>query len=227
MKNILIIEDDKAIQTLLKVALKQEGYETFSVRIAQEGIDLLIKNIIDLVILDLGLPDMDGTNVIDIIRGFSEQLPIIVVSARSNDDEKIKCFDKGANDYVQKPFSTQILLARIRSQLRHSNYQNDSPIFINGDLKIDFTSHTVFLKDKEIHLTNYEYKILVLLAQNVGKTLTQNYIISKIWDTNGNDTGNLRVFMAGIRRKIEKDPYSQEFIRTDVGVGYRMNKIDN
>ncbi len=227
MKNILIIEDDKAIQTLLKVALKQEGYETFSVRTAQEGIDLLIKNIIDLVILDLGLPDMDGTNVIDIIRGFSEQLPIIVVSARSNDDEKIKCFDKGANDYVQKPFSTQILLARIRSQLRHSNYQNDSPIFINGDLKIDFTSHTVFLKDKEIHLTNYEYKILVLLAQNVGKTLTQNYIISKIWDTNGNDTGNLRVFMAGIRRKIEKDPYSQEFIRTDVGVGYRMNKIDN
>lgn len=227
MKNILIIEDDKAIQTLLKVALKQEGYETFSVRTAQEGIDLLIKNIIDLVILDLGLPDMDGTNVIDIIRGFSEQLPIIVVSARSNDDEKIKCFDKGANDYVQKPFSTQILLARIRSQLRHSNYQNDSPIFINGDLKIDFTSHTVFLKDKEIHLTNYEYKILVLLAQNVGKTLTQNYIISKIWDTNGNDTGNLRVFMAGIRRKIEKDPYSQEFIRTDVGVGYRMNKINN
>ncbi len=227
MKNILIIEDDKAIQTLLKVALKQEGYKTYSAQNAQEGIDFLVKNIIDLVILDLGLPDIDGTEVIDIIRSFGEQLPVIVVSARSSEEEKIKCFDKGANDYVQKPFSTQILLARIRSQLRHSNYQKDSPIFINGSLKIDFISHTVYLDDKEVHLTNYEYKLLALLAQNVGKTLTQNFIISKIWGVEGNDTGNLRVFMAGIRRKIEKDLYSQEFIRTDVGVGYRMNKIEN
>ena len=226
MANILIVEDDKAIQNLLKVALKQENHTINAVGTAREGIDFVVKNIVDLIILDLGLPDMDGINVVETIRSFSETLPIIVVSARDDEDEKIKCLDSGINDYVQKPFSTAELMARIRATLRHSGAsEQQSGTFTNGKLKIDYVAHSVYLDGEEVHLTNYEYKILCVLAQNVGKTLTHNFIISKVWGVGGNDANGLRVFMAGIRRKIEKDLYSQELIRTDVGVGYRMNKI--
>lgn len=170
---------------------------------------------------------MDGINVVETVRGFSENLPIIVVSARDDENEKIKCLDAGINDYVQKPFSTAELMARIRAALRHSaaGTETQASTFTNGRLTIDYAAHSVFLDDAEVHLTNYEYKILCLLAQNVGKTLTHNFIISKVWGAGGNDASGLRVFMAGIRRKIEKDPFLQELIRTDVGVGYRMNKI--
>ena len=226
MAEILIIEDDKAIQNLLKVSLKQEGYEVKSASTAREGIDYAVSNIIDLIILDLGLPDLDGIDVVNAVRGFSETLPIIVVSARSDESEKIKCHDAGVNDYVQKPFSSAELMARIRATLRHSTHTEQSSVFENGDLKIDYTAHSVYIGESEVHLTNYEYKVLCVLAQNVGKTLTHNFIISKVWGTGGNDANGLRVFMAGIRRKIEKNPYEQEFIRTDVGVGYRMNKMN-
>ena len=226
MANILIVEDDKAIQNLLKVALKQENHTINAVGTVREGIDFVVKNIVDLIILDLGLPDMDGINVVETVRSFSETLPIIVVSARDDEDEKIKCLDSGINDYVQKPFSTAELMARIRATLRHSGAsEQQSGTFTNGKLKIDYVAHSVYLDGEEVHLTNYEYKILCVLAQNVGKTLTHNFIISKVWGVGGNDANGLRVFMAGIRRKIEKDLYSQELIRTDVGVGYRMNKI--
>ena len=226
MANILIVEDDKAIQNLLKVALKQENHTINAVGTAREGIDFVVKNIVDLIILDLGLPDMDGINVVETVRSFSENLPIIVVSARDDESEKIKCLDAGINDYVQKPFSTAELMARIRATLRHSGAaEQQSGTFIHGKLKIDYVAHSVYLDGEEVHLTNYEYKILCVLAQNVGKTLTHNFIITKVWGPGGNDANGLRVFMAGIRRKIEKDLYSQELIRTDVGVGYRMNKI--
>ena len=190
MADILVIEDDKAIQNLLKIALKQENHTVAAVRTAREGIDSVGKNIVDLIVLELGLPAMDGI-------------------------------------YVQKPFSTAELMARIRAALRHSaaGAETQASTFTNGRLTIDYAAHSVFLDDAEVHLTNYEYKILCLLAQNVGKTLTHNFIISKVWGAGGNDASGLRVFMAGIRRKIEKDPFLQELIRTDVGVGYRMNKI--
>lgn len=225
MAEILVIEDDRAIQNLMKISLREEGYDIKGVSTAREGIDYAVSNIVDLIILDLGLPDMDGTYVVNAIRNISETLPIIVVSARSDEAEKIKCFDAGVNDYVQKPFSTAELMARIRAALRHSISAEQSPVFENGGLKIDYAAHSVYLNGNEIRLTNYEYKVLCVLAQNVGKTLTHNFIISKVWGTGGNDANGLRVFMAGIRRKIEKDPYTQEFIRTDVGVGYRMNKL--
>lgn len=227
MPNILLIEDDRAIQNLYKISLKQEGYSVNIAGTAQEGISFVVKNVIDLIILDLGLPDMDGKQVVETIRSFNEKLPIIVVSARGNEEEKVKCFDAGVNDYVQKPFSSAELMARIRSCLRHNSQLegNESSVFKNGDLYIDYTAHTVLLGNNEIHLTNYEYKILCVLAQNIGKTLTHNFIISKVWGMGGNNAAGLRVFMAGIRRKIEKDACSQEYIRTDVGVGYRMNKI--
>ena len=227
MAEILVIEDDKAIQNLLKIALKQENHTVTAVTSAREGIDYTVKNIVDLIILDLGLPDMDGINVVKTVRDFNERLPMIVVSARDGEDEKIKCLDAGVNDYVQKPFSSAELMARIRAALRYSTASDgtQTAVFSNGELKIDFTAHSVYVRGEEVHLTNYEYKLLCVLAQNVGKTLTHNQIISKVWGVGGNDANGLRVFMANIRRKIEKDPYSQEFIRTEVGVGYRMNKI--
>lgn len=227
MAEILVIEDDKAIQNLLKIALKQENHTVTAVTSAREGIDYTVKNIVDLIILDLGLPDMDGINVVKTVREFNERLPMIVVSARDGEDEKIKCLDAGVNDYVQKPFSSAELMARIRAALRYSTASDgtQTAVFSNGELKIDFTAHSVYVRGEEVHLTNYEYKLLCVLAQNVGKTLTHNQIISKVWGVGGNDANGLRVFMANIRRKIEKDPYSQEFIRTEVGVGYRMNKI--
>ncbi len=226
MAEILVIEDDRAIQNLLKYALRQEGYEIKDVATAQEGIDYAISAAVDLIILDLGLPDMDGIHVVEAIRRFSESLPIIVVSARSSEAEKIRCLDAGVNDYVSKPFSTAELMARVRAALRHSGLSEQSMVFQNGRLKIDFSAHSVFVEEQEVHLTKNEYKILCVLAQNVGKTLTHNYIISKVWGNGGNDPNSLRVFMAGIRRKIERDPFSQELIRTDVGVGYRMNRIE-
>lgn len=227
MKNILIIEDDKAIQNLLKISLKQENYSVTAVGAARDGIDYIVKNVVDLIILDLGLPDMDGINVVQAVRGFSDTLPIIVVSARDDENEKIKCLDAGINDYVQKPFSTAELMARVRASLRHSVSLSETSgsTFSSGKLTIDYAAHSVLIDNEEIHLTNYEYKILCVLAQNIGKTLTHNFIISKVWGSGGNDANGLRVFMAGIRRKIEKSPYVQEIIRTDVGVGYRMNKI--
>lgn len=227
MAEILVIEDDKAIQNLLKISLKHENHTVTTVVSAREGIDYTVKNIVDLIILDLGLPDMDGINVVNTVREFNERLPIIVVSARDGEEEKIKCLDAGVNDYIQKPFSSAELMARIRAALRYSaaSEGTQSAVFSNGELKIDFTAHSVYVRGEEVHLTNYEYKLLCVLAQNVGKTLTHNQIISKVWGVGGNDTNGLRVFMANIRRKIEKDPYSQEFIRTEVGVGYRMNKI--
>lgn len=227
MAEILIVEDDKAIQNLLKIALKQEGHTVATVGSAREGIDYAVKNIVDLIILDLGLPDMDGINVVQAVRGFNEKIPIIVVSARDDENEKINCLDAGVNDYVQKPFSSAELMARVRAGLRYRavTEQTAGSSFMNGNLTIDYAAHSVYLNGEEVRLTNYEYKILCLLAQNVGKTLTHNFIISKVWGAGGNDANGLRVFMAGIRRKIEKDPYVQELIRTDVGVGYRMNKI--
>lgn len=227
MAEILIIEDDKAIQNLLKIALKQENYDAVSVGSAREGIDYTVKNVVDLIILDLGLPDMDGINVVNTIRAYNEKLPIIVVSARDDESEKIKCLDAGVNDYVQKPFSSAELMARVRAAIRYSTTTEagQGAKFVNGELSIDYAAHSVFVGEDEIHLTNLEYKILCVLAQNVGKTLTHNYIISKVWGAGGNDANGLRVFMAGIRRKIEKDLYAQELIRTDVGIGYRMNKI--
>lgn len=226
MAEILIIEDDTAIQNLLKLALKKEGYDVKHADYAQEGIIQAQMSAVDLIILDLGLPDMDGINVILKVREINDALPIIVVSARGDESEKIMCLDAGANDYVQKPFSTAELLARVRAALRINAHVAESPEFINGGLRIDFNAHSVYLNGQEVHVTNYEYKILCVLAKNLGKTLTHNYIISKVLGPGGNDINGLRVFMAGIRRKIEKNAYSQDFIRTDVGVGYRMNKIE-
>lgn len=223
-KTILVVDSDKGAALNLIKVLKAEGYSTIYVGTAQEAIDTCIKKIIDLIILELNLKDKDGMVVIDTIRSFTNTLPIIVLSSRSNVESKVMAFDTGANDFVTKPFNNYELLARIRNQFRYMKDETKH-LFINGNLIIDFDAKTIFINGVEVHFTNFEYKIVVLLAMNLGKTLTYDYIISHVWGKDGNDQNGLRVFMAGIRRKIEKDTRSAKLVRTDIGVGYRMNKV--
>ena len=184
----------------------------------------------DIVLLDLGLPDMDGMEVIRTIRQWSS-MPIIVISARSEDTDKIKALDAGADDYLIKPFSVEELLARLRvTQRRLSMMKNDkeseSSVFTNGDIRIDYAEGCAYLKDEELHLTPTEYKLLCLLSQNVGKVLTHTFITQKIWGSCwDNDVASLRVYMATLRKKIEVSPESPQYIQTHIGVGYRMLKV--
>ena len=183
----------------------------------------------DIIILDLGLPDIDGVDIIKKIRAWSN-CPIIVVSARSEDKDKIEALDSGADDYLTKPFSVDELLARIRVAIRKMNYDNtkkeESTEFINGDLKIDYVSGCVFVGKEETHLTPIEYKLLCLLAKNVGKVLTHTYILKEIWGVAyESEVPSLRVFMATLRKKIEKNCEKNTYIQTHIGVGYRLVRI--
>jgi two-component system KDP operon response regulator KdpE len=185
----------------------------------------------EIVLLDLGLPDLDGVEVIRRIRTWSN-LPIIVISARSEDTDKIDALDAGADDYLTKPFSVEELLARLRvTQRRLSVMMSETlagdAVFSNGKLKIDYAAGCAYLKEEELHLTPIEYKLLVLLAQNVGKVLTHKYITLHIWGSSwDNDVSSLRVFMATLRKKLENEPDSPQYIQTHIGVGYRMMKIE-
>ena len=184
----------------------------------------------DVIFLDLGLPDMDGVDVIKNIRTWSE-LPIIVISARSDETDKIEALDAGADDYLTKPFSVEELLARLRVSLRRlallKNGTNPSPVFHNGEITIDFAAETATLSGQELHLTPIEYKLLTLLARNEGKVLTYSYITKEIWGSaSGSEMASLRVFMAALRKKLEPSANSPQYIQTHVGIGYRMLKVD-
>lgn len=224
-KFILIIEDDKNTQSRLKSELKERGYRVACVGTAQEGIDFCIKNIVNMVLLDLGLPDRDGMYIIETLRTFNNTLPIIVISGRNTVEAKALALDAGANDYLTKPFNIEELAARMRKEFRYLAAE-ERHLFINGNLSIDYDAKSVFLNGVEVHFTNFEYKIIVLLAYNIDKTLAYDYIIDHIWGKGGQDQNGLRVFMAGIRKKMSKDPKSAKIIRTDIGVGYRMNKVN-
>ncbi len=224
-KTILIVDQDKNLVSNLTKLFKTEGYQTISVNNAQEAIDVCIRKIVDLVLLELNLKDKDGMTVIDTLRSFTNTLPIIVITTRTNVESKVLAFETGANDYLTKPFNNYELLARIKNQFRYSK-ENQEHLFINGNLTIDFDGRTIYINGVEVHFTNYEYKIIVLLAMNLDKTLSYDYIISHVWGKGGNDQNGLRVFMAGIRKKIEKDSRSAKLIRTDIGTGYRMSKIN-
>ncbi len=223
---ILVIEDDKAIQNLIATTLEINNYNYQTASNATEGILKFTSYNPDVLILDLGLPDSDGIHVIKKIRGFSNN-PIIVVSARTDNEDKITALDSGADDYLTKPFNTDELLARIRVALRHksskSAEQENSSVFINGSLKIDFAQGCVYVEEEEVHLTAIEYKLLCLLARNEGKVLTHNHIKKEIWlDDNGCDSQlSLRVFVTNLRKKLK----SPEYIKTHIGIGYRMVKI--
>lgn len=221
---ILIIEDDKSILNFLSISLKAKGYKFDVATNGINGISLFMANKPDLILLDLGLPDIDGTEVIKQVR-LNSSVPIIVISSRGQEMEKVEALDLGANDYLTKPFSINELLARIRVAMRSifskETLQN---IFELDKLKIDFEKRQVFLEDNQIHLTPIEYKILVLLVKNSGKVLTHSFIQNEIWGYG--DEGeyqSLRVFVANIRRKIEHDTNHPRYIITEVGVGYRFS----
>lgn len=220
---ILIVEDDKTIQNFLKVTLKTQNYNYIIAETGLSGLSLFYANRPDLVLLDLGLPDIEGIEVLKQIRQNSS-IPIIVVSARSSETEKVMALDYGSDDYVTKHFNAAELLARIRAALRHCLKEKVSePIFELDYLKVDFERRHVWVKDQEIHLTPIEYKMLVLLITNRGKVLTHHFIQENVWGyETTDDYQSLRVFMANIRRKIEIDSSSPHFIITEVGVGYRF-----
>lgn len=222
-KTILIVEDDKYIIHFLLVSLKEEGYGCIVAKSVKEAISLFYANKPDLMILDLGLPDGDGTEVVRSVREISD-MPVIVVSARQEEEEKIQLLDAGADDYVTKPFYMGELQARIRAALRkREGTVTKKTVFERNGLKVDYEKRQVEVDGKEVHLTPIEYKILLLLIANQGKVLTHNYILKEIWGyAEGVEAGTLRVFMATLRRKIEKNPSEPQYIMTEVGVGYRF-----
>ena len=226
---ILVVEDDRPIRNLIVTTLKTHDYKYLAAENGSSAILEASSHNPDIVLLDLGLPDMEGVEVIKKIRTWSN-MPIIVISARSEDTDKIEALDAGADDYITKPFSVEELLARIRVTQRRlavmqSGEQIESSVFENGGLKIDYTAGCTYLKGEELHLTPIEYKLLTLLVSNRGKVLTHNYIQNKIWGYGeGGDPNSLRVFMATLRRKIEKDTTNPRFIITEVGVGYRFSE---
>ena len=223
---ILVVEDDPAISNLIRTTLETQDYQFHT---AQNGSGALMEAVSynpDVMILDLGLPDMDGVDIIKKVRGWSS-LPIIVVSARTEDRDKVEALDAGADDYLTKPFSIEEFLARLRAALRRSHTEakagEESSLYTNGDLTIDFAAGCAYVKGEEIHLTPIEYKLLCLLAQNTGKVLTHNHILKEVWGgAQASDIPSLRVFMATLRKKIEPDPSHPRYIQTHIGVGYRM-----
>ena len=226
---ILIVEDDNHIKNLIATTLKVNKYNYLVATSGNEAIMLAVSHKPDIILLDLGLPDMDGVEIIKNVREWSN-IPIIVISARSEDTDKIDALDFGADDYITKPFSVEELLARIRVATRRLNSMNEKQaesIFKNGDLTIDYSAGCVYLYDKELHLTPIEYKLLCLLSKNVGKVLTHTYITMEIWGTTlESDVASLRVFMTTLRKKIEQDSVESKYIQTHIGVGYRMLRIE-
>lgn len=228
---ILVVEDDKPIRNLITTTLKAHDYKFITAENGEEAIMQASTCCPDIVLLDLGLPDIDGVEVIKRIRSWSN-MPIIVISARSEDDDKIEALDNGADDYITKPFSVEELLARLRvTQRRLAMMQSDAmsyeSIFINGKLKIDYAAGCAYLGEDELHLTPIEYKLLCLMTKNIGKVLTHTYIMKNVWGSSWEkDVASLRVFMATLRKKIESGADSPQYIQTHIGVGYRMIKVE-
>lgn len=228
---ILVVEDDAPIRNLISTTLKAHDYKYITAKDGENAIIQASTHNPDIILLDLGLPDTDGVEIIKKIRTWSN-VPIIVISARIEDSDKINALDNGADDYLTKPFSVEELLARIRVTARRlamlqSNSGTNDSVFINGKLKIDYAAGCVFIDDKELHLTPIEYKLLCLMSQNLGKVLTHTFITQKVWGSSwDNDVASLRVFMATLRKKLEATPNSPQYIQTHIGVGYRMIKVE-
>lgn len=228
---ILVVEDDLPVSNLITTTLKAHDYRFITAQNGKNAILQASSHNPDIILLDLGLPDMDGVEVIKCIRSWSN-VPIIVISARSEDRDKIDALDAGADDYLTKPFSVEELLARLRATQRRINVMqnqtlNISSVFENGDLRVDYAAGCAYLKNEELHLTPIEYKLLCLLSKNVGKVLTHTYITQEVWGSSwDNDIASLRVYMATLRKKIEVGEEPLQYIQTHIGIGYRMLKIE-
>ena len=230
---ILVVEDDTAVGNLITTTLETQNYLFHRAKTGAGALMDALSYRPDVILLDLGLPDMDGVTLIQKIRSWSN-LPIIVISARSEDSDKVSALDAGADDYLTKPFSVEELLARLRVTWRRLAYMQSagpaaSPVFVNGKLRVDYAAGCAYLDGEELHLTPIEYKLLTVLARNVGKVLTHSYIMERVWGGGGeweNNIASLRVFMATLRKKLEPTPDGPQFIQTHVGVGYRMLRVE-
>ena len=228
---ILVVEDDASVRNLITTTLKAHDYRYLTAPTGQAAVLEASSHNPDIVLLDLGLPDIDGVEVIEKIRTWSN-MPIIVISARSEDTDKIDALDAGADDYLTKPFSVEELLARLRVTQRRllmmqKEFPAESAVFTNGKLRVDYAAGCAYLNEEELHLTPIEYKLLCLIAKNVGKVLTHTYITQNIWGSSWeNDIASLRVYMAALRKKIENQPNSPQYIQTHIGVGYRMMRVE-
>ena len=225
---VLVVEDEQNISNFISTVLTANGFDVLMAQTGAEAISMITSHCPDLIILDLGLPDMDGSEIIRSVRAWS-RMPIIIISARSAEIDKASALDMGADDYLTKPFGTVELLARIRTAIRHTRTPLDngeiaqSGKFTVRDLTIDYDKHHVLVDGQDVHLTLNEFKIVALLGKYAGKVLTYDYLIKQIWGPKAKaDNQILRVNMANIRRKIEKNPASPEYIFTEIGVGYRM-----
>lgn len=224
--SILVIEDDKSICSFITTSLNGNGYRVISALTGREGLSLTASLCPGVILLDLGLPDMDGCDVLHELRTWS-RTPVIIISARTEEQEKVKALDMGADDYVTKPFGTAELMARIRTSLRHSRSTPPETVYRALDLEIYFEKRLVLIKGTQIHLTQIEYQLLTLLAENSGRVLTYNFIMNTIWGPYvDNNNQILRVNMANIRRKIEQNPAQPQYVFTEIGIGYRMREND-
>ena len=231
-EKVLVIEDEKCISHFISTVLNNNGYEAMQARTGSEALSMITSHCPDLIILDLGLPDMDGLDILRQLREWSS-LPVVVVSARSYEKDKVQALDLGADDYLTKPFGTDELLARVRTAIRHTrtasgnNEIAQKGTYTVGDLTIDYNKHQALVRGENVKLTLSEFRIVALLGKHAGKVLTYDFIIKELWGPRaGGDNQILRVNMANIRRKIEKNPAEPQYIFTEVGVGYRMAEGD-
>ena len=222
---VLVIDDEAQIRRLLRVSLERNGYQVAEATTGEEGIDQAIAHQPDIVLLDLGLPDRDGLDVLRRIREWSP-VPIIVISVRGSEEEKIKALDSGANDYITKPFGAGELLARLRVVQRYGQPPTNT-IFTSGDLQVDLSTRTVRVRGRTVRLTSTEYSLLHLFIQHAGKVLTHRQLLREIWHSNEEQkTGPLRVYMGYLREKLEPNPARPQLLLTEPGVGYRLTLLD-
>lgn len=220
---ILVIDDENEIRRLLKVGLNAHGYEIYEAANGEEGIAVAALSKPDLIVLDMGLPDIDGIGVVDRIREWST-VPIIVLSVRESETDKVKALDRGADDYVTKPFSMAELLARIRVAMRHQGNVKDEPVLVAGALEMDLLLRRVCLRGEEIKLTPTEYELLRCLMTHPGRVLTHRQLLRKVWGAEREEENQyLRIYISQLRKKIETDPNQPEYILTEPGVGYRLS----
>jgi len=221
---LLLVEDEPQMRNFLRVSLTANGYRFLEATTGADGTVQAATRGPDVILLDLGLPDVDGVEVVRRIRGWS-RVPIIVLSARGGEKDKVDALDAGADDYLTKPFGVEELLARLRVALRHAAHlgpKEEEAVFSVGDLKVDLAKRQVFVKDAEVHLTPIAYKLLVFLIQNAGKVVTHRHLLREVWGPNTTETHYLRVFMGQLRQKLEADPSNPRYLITEPGVGYRL-----
>lgn len=223
---VLIVDDEPPIRRFLRTSLAAQGYDIIEAENAQGALGQLGRNRVDVLVLDLGLPDMDGLEVLKHVRQSGSNVPVIVLSSRTNEPEKVKALDLGADDYVTKPFGIDELLARLRAALRHRlQQQGERPVFKSGDLTVDLVRRIVTVRGEEVKLTPREYDLLRLLVAHAGKVLTHRFILGELWGPEG-DVQYLRMYVRTLRQKIESSPERPQHILTEQGVGYRLRVVD-